>query len=107
MKTATTIAAANAWSFGRDTITVNGHTFPASYSRSIKTGDVFVFATVQAAADAPAMPVRLHISASMPQYADAVAAAPVETPAPVETTPAASVEAPVPVEKSAAPVDKP
>ncbi len=118
--TKTTTAAANAWIFGLDSITVNGHTFPASYSRSIKTGDVYVFATVQAAADAPAMPVRLHISASMPQYADAAAAAdaaakagkapaPVDAPAPVESAPveSAPVEAPAPVDAPAAPAKKP
>lgn len=115
-----TSTAANTWTFAPDALTVNGRTFPASYSLA-RTGDVYVFATVKADADAAEMPVRLHISATMPMHADAVAAAeaaraaskaskPAEAPAPVqEVAPvveAAPVqEAPAPVQDT--PVDKP
>lgn len=115
-----TSTAANTWTFAPDALTVNGRTFPASYSLA-RTGDVYVFATVKADADAAEMPVRLHISATMPMHADAVAAAeaaraaskaskPAEAPAPVqEVAPvveAAPVqEAPAPVQD--APADKP
>jgi len=115
-----TNTAANVWTFAPDAVTVNGRSFPASYSLA-RTGDVYVFATVKADADAAEMPVRLHISATMPMHADAVAAAeaaraaskaskPAEAPAPVqEVAPvveAAPVqEAPAPVQDT--PVDKP
>jgi len=118
MKNTTT--ATNVWTFAPDAVTVNGRSFPASYSLA-RTGDVYVFATVKADADAAEMPVRLHISATMPMHADAVAAAeaaraaskaskPAEAPAPVqEVAPvveAAPVqEAPAPVQDT--PVDKP
>ena len=107
-----TSTAANTWTFAPDALTVNGRTFPASYSLA-RTGDVYVFATVKADADAAEMPVRLHISATMPMHADAVAAAeaaraaskaskPAEAPAPVQEV-APVVEA-APVQETPAPV---
>ena len=118
-----TNTAANVWTFAPDAVTVNGRSFPASYSLA-RTGDVYVFATVKADADAAEMPVRLHISATMPMHADAVAAAeaaraaskaskPAEAPAPVqEVAPAveaapAQEAAPAPVQDAPAPVDAP
>ena len=115
-----TNTAANVWTFAPDAVTVNGRSFPASYSLA-RTGDVYVFATVDADADAAEMPVRLHISATMPMHADAVAAAeaaraaskaskPAEAPAPVqEVAPAveaapAQEAAPAPVQDAPAPV---
>lgn len=87
----TTATAANVWTFAPDAVTVNGRTFPASYSLA-RSGDVYVFATVKAAADAADVPVRLHISATMPMHADAVAAAEAarkaSKPAPVQEQPA-------------------
>lgn len=118
-----TNTAANVWTFAPDAVTVNGRSFPASYSLA-RTGDVYVFATVKADADAAEMPVRLHISATMPMHADAVAAAeaaraasktskPAEAPAPVqEVAPAVEAApvqevAPAPVQDAPAPVDAP
>ena len=111
-----TSTAANTWTFAPDALTVNGRTFPASYSLA-RTGDVYVFATVKADADAAEMPVRLHISATMPMHADAVAAAeaaraaskaskPAEAPAPVQEV-APAVEAAPAQEAAPAPVDVP
>ena len=108
---------ANVWSFSADSVTVNGHTFPATYSVA-RGGDVYVFATVKASAEAEAMPVRLHISAAMPMHADAVAAAeaarkankaaiPAAAPAPVQDAPApvqAAAPAAAPVQDAPAPV---
>ena len=71
---ATNTATTNVWAFAPNTVTVNGHTFPASYSLA-RGGDVYVFTALRAAADAPEMPVRIHIGADMPMHADAVAAA--------------------------------
>ena len=71
MKSTTT---ANTWNFAPNSVTVNGQTFPASYSLA-RGGDVYVFTALRAAADAPEMPVRVHISADMPMHAEAVAAA--------------------------------
>jgi len=120
MKNTTT--ATNVWTFAPDAVTVNGRSFPASYSLA-RTGDVYVFATVKADADAAEMPVRLHISATMPMHTDAVAAAeaaraaskaskPAEAPAPaqevatgVEAAPAQEV-APAPVQDAPAPAKK-
>lgn len=92
-----TSTAANTWTFAPDTLTVNGRTFPASYSLA-RTGDVYVFATVKADADAAEMPVRLHISATMPMHADAVAAAEAARAASKASKPA---EAPAPVQEVA------
>lgn len=108
-----TNTAANVWTFAPDAVTVNGRSFPASYSLA-RTGDVYVFATVKADADAAEMPVRLHISATMPMHADAVAAAeaaraaskaskPAEAPAPVQEV-APAVEAAPAQEAAPAPV---
>lgn len=99
MSNTTTATAANVWTFAPDSVTVNGHTFPASYSLA-RSGDVYVFATVKAAADAADVPVRLHISATMPMHADAVVAAEAarkaSKPAPVQEAPAPEA-APAPV----------
>ena len=108
MKSTTT---ANIWSFAPNSVTVNGQTFSASYSIA-KEGDVYVYTALRAAADAPEMPVRVHISAAMPIYAEAVAAAqsakekpaPEANPAPKEK-PAPEAN-PAPKEKPA-PTDKP
>ena len=108
-----TSTAANTWTFAPDALTVNGRTFPASYSLA-RTGDVYVFATVKADADTAEMPVRLHISATMPMHAAAVAAAeaaraaskaskPAEAPAPVQEV-APAVEAAPAQEAAPAPV---
>lgn len=107
----------NAWTFAPDAVTVNGCTFPAQYSLA-RTGDVYVFASVKAAADAAEMPVRLHISAAMPMHAEAVAAAEAarktskaaaqaDKPASVQDAPAPVQEAPAPVQDAPVPVDKP
>ncbi len=108
MKNANT---ANVLTFAPDALTVNGRTFPASYSLA-RTGDVYVFATVPG--EAADLPVRLHISATMPMHAEAVAAAEaarkaskpaaLEAPAPVQEVAPAPVE-PAPVQD--APADKP
>ena len=96
MKTANTTATTatvNDWTFTAETITVNGRTFPATYSLAPK-GDVYVFVTLKgasAAADLPA--VRLHIGASMPMHADAVAAAKAARMS-AKTQPAAEATAP-------------
>ena len=91
---------ANIWSFAPNSVTVNGQTFPASYSIA-KEGDVYVYTALRAAADAPEMPVRVHISAAMPMYAEAVAAAQSakEKPAP-EANPAPKAN-PAPTDKPA------
>lgn len=110
MKSTTT---ANTWNFAPNSVTVNGQTFPASYSLA-RGGDVYVFTALRAAADAPEMPVRVHISADMPMHAEAVAAAQAakdkpsaqDKPAPVQATPA-PVDKPAPVQATPAPVDKP
>ena len=107
------ITTANTWNFASNSITVNGQTFPASYSLA-RGGDVYVFTALRAAADAPEMPVRVHISADMPMHAEAVAAAQAakdkpsaqDEPAPVQATPA-PVDKPAPVQAAPAPVDKP
>ena len=96
MSNTTTATAANVWTFAPDSVTVNGHTFPASYSLA-RSGDVYVFATVKAAADAADVPVRLHISATMPMHADAVVAAEA----------ARKASKPAPVQEARTPVDKP
>ena len=106
MKSTTT---ANTWNFAPNSITVNGQTFPASYSLA-RGGDVYVFTALRAAADAPEMPVRVHISADMPMHAEAVAAAQAakdkpsaqDKPAPVQATPA-PVDKPAPAKKASAP----
>lgn len=110
MKSTTT---ANTWNFAPNSVTVNGQTFPASYSLA-RGGDVYVFTALRAAADAPEMPVRVHISADMPMHAEAVAAAQAakdkpsaqDKPAPVQATPAPA-DKPAPVQAAPAPVDKP
>lgn len=110
MKSTTT---ANTWNFAPNSVTVNGQTFPASYSLA-RGGDVYVFTALRAAADAPEMPVRVHISADMPMHAEAVAAAQAakdkpsaqDKPAPVQAAPA-PVDKPAPVQAPPAPVDKP
>lgn len=106
MKSTTT---ANTWNFAPNSITVNGQTFPASYSLA-RGGDVYVFTALRAAADAPEMPVRVHISADMPMHAEAVAAAQAakdkpsaqDKPAPVQAAPA-PVDKPAPAKKASAP----
>lgn len=110
MKSTTT---ANTWNFAPNSVTVNGQTFPASYSLA-RGGDVYVFTALRAAADAPETPVRIHISEAMPMHAEAVAAAQAakdkpsaqDKPAPVQATPA-PVDKPAPVQAAPAPVDKP
>lgn len=110
MKSTTT---ANTWNFAPNSVTVNGQTFPASYSLA-RGGDVYVFTALRAAADAPEMPVRVHISADMPMHAEAVAAAQAakdkpsaqDKPAPVQAA-TAPVDKPAPVQAAPAPVDKP
>ena len=110
MSNTTTATAANVWTFAPDAVTVNGRTFPASYSLA-RSGDVYVFAAVKAAADAADVPVRLHISATMPMHADAVAAAEAarkaSKPAPVKEQPAPVQEQPAPVQDKPAPAKKP
>lgn len=64
---------ANTWTFATTSATVNGRTFPASYSLA-RSGDVYVFTALRAA-DGTDMPVRIHVTADMPMHADAVAAA--------------------------------
>ena len=106
MKSTTT---ANTWNFAPNSVTVNGQTFPASYSLA-RGGDVYVFTALRAAADAPEMPVRVHISADMPMHAEAVAAAQAakdkpsaqDKPAPVQAAPA-PVDKPAPAKKASAP----
>ena len=118
-----TTATVNSWIFTADSITVNGRTFPASYSLAPK-GDVYVFVNLKATAEAADLPaVRLHVCANMPMHADAVAAAqaakqaakvepapvveaaaPVADPAPVQDAPAPVTE---PAPAKAAPVEKP
>lgn len=109
MSNTTTATAANVWTFATDAVTVNGRTFPASYSLA-RSGDVYVFATVKAAADAADVPVRLHISATMPMHADAVAAAEAarkaSKPAPVQEQPAPVQEQPAPVQDKPDPVQE-
>lgn len=109
MKSTTT---ANTWNFAPNSVTVNGQTFPASYSLA-RGGDVYVFTALRAAADAPEMPVRVHISADMPMHAEAVAAAQAakdkpstqDKPAPVQATPA-PMDKPAPVQAAPAPAKK-
>lgn len=98
---------ANTWNFAPNSVTVNGQTFPASYSLA-RGGDVYVFTALRAAADAPEMPVRVHISADMPMHAEAVAAAQAakDKPASVQAAPA-PVDKPAPVRAAPAPVGKP
>ena len=88
----TSTKSANVWTFAPDAVTINGRTFAAAYSIA-KSGDVYVFASVKAAAEAAEVPVRLHISSTMPMHADAVAAAEAarkaSKPAPVQEQPAA------------------
>lgn len=94
---------ANAWTFTRNSVTVNGQTFPASCSLA-RGGDVYVFTTPRVA-DGTDMPIRIHVGQDMPMHAEAVAAAkPAEVPAPVQDKPASVQEAPA--NKPAA-VDKP
>lgn len=111
MKTANT----NTWTFAPETVTVNGRTFPASYSLA-RSGDVYVFVTVQESADSQGIPVRMHIGATMPMHADAVAAAkaarkpakdaskaapaPVDKPDPVQEAPTQDKPAPAKAEQS-------
>ena len=93
-------ATANTWNFAQNSVTVNGQTFPASYSLA-RGGDVYVFTALRAAADAPEMPVRVHISADMPMHAEAVAAAQAAKDKP------SAQDKPAPVQATPAPVDKP
>lgn len=111
MKNANTNA--NALSFAPETMTMNGRTFPASYSLA-RTGDVYVFVSVPGETADAALPVRLHISANMPMHAEAVAAAEAARKATKGETISASKPAPVqdtPAQEAApvqdAPVDKP
>ena len=69
MKTANTatkivpvVADNTAWTFTATSATLNGHEFPASYSIAAKSGDVYVFATVQD------VPVRIHVGKASPVY---------------------------------------
>ena len=94
MKNTANATNTNIWAFAPNTVTVNGHTFPASYSLA-RGGDVYVFTALRAAADAPEMPVRIHIGADMPMHADAVAAA------------QAAQDKPAPAQDKPAPADKP
>ena len=99
---ATNTATTNVWAFAPNTVTVNGHTFPASYSLA-RGGDVYVFTALRAAADAPEMPVRIHIGADMPMHADAVAAAQAakDKPAPAQDKPAPAQDKPAPAQEAA------
>lgn len=124
MKNTANATNTNIWAFAPNTVTVNGHTFPASYSLA-RGGDVYVFTALRAAADAPEMPVRIHIGADMPMHADAVAAAQAakDKPAPTQDKPAPAQEAapakpsrkpaqakpskPAPAQDKPAPADKP
>ena len=124
MKNTANATNTNIWAFAPNTVTVNGHTFPASYSLA-RGGDVYVFTALRAAADAPEMPVRIHIGADMPMHADAVAAAQAakDKPAPTQDKPAPAQEAapakpsrkpaqakpskPAPAQDKTAPADKP
>ena len=94
MKNTANATNTNIWAFAPNTVTVNGHTFPASYSLA-RGGDVYVFTALRAAADAPEMPVRIHIGADMPMHADAVAAAQAakDKPAPTQDKPSPAQEA--------------
>lgn len=92
MKNANTNA--NALSFAPETMTMNGRTFPASYSLA-RTGDVYVFVSVPGETADAALPVRLHISANMPMHAEAVAAAEAARKATKGETISASKPAPV------------
>ena len=95
---------ANAWTFTRNSITVNGQTFPASYSLA-RGGDVYVFTTLRVA-DGTDMPIRIHVGQDMPMHAEAVAAAkPAEAPAPVQEAPIPAQDKPTPVQE--APAKKP
>ena len=104
----TTNTAANIWTFAPTSATVNGRTFPASYSLA-RNGDVYVFTALRAA-DGTDMPVRIHVTAAMPMHADAVAAAQAaKDAAPVavakaDPAPAAQAAAPAPVQDKPAPV---
>lgn len=124
MKNTANATNTNIWAFAPNTVTVNGHTFPASYSLA-RGGDVYVFTALRAAADAPEMPVRIHIGADMPMHADAVAAAQAakDKPAPTQDKPAPAQEAapakpsrkpaqakpskPAPAQDKPTPADKP
>ena len=124
MKNTANATNTNIWAFAPNTFTVNGHTFPASYSLA-RGGDVYVFTALRAAADAPEMPVRIHIGADMPMHADAVTAAQAakDKPAPTQDKPAPAQEAapakpsrkpaqakpskPAPAQDKPAPADKP
>lgn len=101
----TTNTAANTWTFATNSATVNGRTFPASYSLA-RNGDVYVFTALRAA-DGSDMPVRIHVTADMPMHAAAVAAAQAArdaAPAKAEPAPAAKADAPAPVQGKPAPV---
>ena len=104
----TTNTAANIWTFAPTSATVNGRTFPASYSLA-RNGDVYVFTALRSA-DGTDMPVRIHVTAAMPMHADAVAAAQAaKDAAPVavakaDPAPAAQAAAPAPVQDKPAPV---
>lgn len=71
---------ANVWTFAPDAVTVNGRTFPATYSVA-RGGDVYVFTTLEGA------PIRVHIGLEMPMHAAAVAAAQPKAEKPVEPKP--------------------
>ena len=71
---------ANVWTFSPDTVTVNGRTFPATYSVA-RGGDVYVFTTIEGA------PIRVHIGQEMPMHAAAVAAAQPKAEKPAEPKP--------------------
>ena len=102
MKNTANATNTNIWAFAPNTVTVNGHTFPASYSLA-RGGDVYVFTALRAAADAPEMPVRIHIGADMPMHADAVAAAQAakDKPAPTQDKPAPTQDKPAPAQEAA------
>lgn len=103
----TTNTAANIWTFAPTSATVNGRTFPASYSLA-RNGDVYVFTALRSA-DGTDMPVRIHVTAAMPMHADAVAAAQAaKDAAPVavakaDPAPAAQAAAHAPVQDKPAP----
>ena len=71
---------ANVWTFSPDAVTVNGCTFPATYSVA-RGGDVYVFTTLEGA------PIRVHIGLEMPMHAAAVAAAQPKAEKPAEPKP--------------------
>ena len=68
-KRVTVVPEGNRWTFAAKAITLDGHTFPATYSVKPQSGDVYVFAAVDGFA------IRLHIAAGHALYHGAFEAA--------------------------------